>query len=134
MGDTTRRAIPHQKRPPDDNRTPQEIEADLAETRERLAATMDALVQRVQPKELASRGAQRAKLMVMTPDGRLRTKRVVMAVAAVVTVVGGIALLRTSGRRGSAETVPRAFSRSVADAGATATRRRPRGRRSPRCR
>ena len=132
MGDTTRRAIPHQKRPPDENRTPQEIEADLAETRERLAATVDVLVQRVQPKELASRGAQRAKLMIMTPDGRLRTKRVVMALAAVVTVVGGVALLRMAGRRGPAEAVPRSFSWSAADACATATRRRPRGRRSRR--
>lgn len=98
VGDTTRRAIPEQKRPSEDNRTPQEIEADLAETRERLAATVDALVQRVQPRELASRGAQRAKLTVMTRDGQLRTTRVVVAVAVAVAVVGVIVLRKRRGR------------------------------------
>src|SRR5918992_2255034 len=58
-------------------RTPAQIEAELAATRERLAATVDSLVDRVHPKSLATRGIAQAKDAVVAEDGSLRTERLV---------------------------------------------------------
>jgi hypothetical protein len=80
-------------------RSAAEIEADLAATRERLAETVDSLAARVQPRVLASRGADRAKLTVMTPDGTLRTERLIRLGVAVTGVVGALTLLRYLMRR-----------------------------------
>ncbi|GAA4987453.1 DUF3618 domain-containing protein [Actinopolymorpha pittospori] len=80
-------------------RSAAEIEADLAATRERLAETVDALTARVQPKVLAARGADRAKLTVMAPDGTLRTERLIRLGVAVAGVVGALTLLRYLVRR-----------------------------------
>lgn len=99
MSDRTRPAVPAQKVAQNGSRTAEQIEADLTATRERLAETVDELVVRVQPKEIASRGAQRAKLVVMTADGRPRTARLVTAVVVTAAVVGTLHLLRTWVRR-----------------------------------
>ncbi|MGW5365663.1 DUF3618 domain-containing protein [Actinopolymorpha pittospori] len=92
---TTRGAAGPRSRP----RSAAEIEADLAATRERLAETVDALTARVQPKVLAARGADRAKLTVMAPDGTLRTERLIRLGVAVAGVVGALTLLRYLVRR-----------------------------------
>jgi hypothetical protein len=77
-----------------ENRTAAEIDAELAATRERLAGTIDTLAERMQPKQLVSRGAAKAKLVVMTPEGRFRTGRVVTVVVAAAAVFGALKLLR----------------------------------------
>ena len=93
---TTTRGATGRKQGP---RSAAEIEADLAATRERLAETVDALTARVQPKVLAARGADRAKLTVMNPDGTLRTERLIRLGAAVAGAVGALTLLRYLVRR-----------------------------------
>lgn len=82
-----------------EGRTAKQIEADLAETRERLAATVDTLVERVQPREIASRSAAQARLVVMTPDGRLRVGRLVVVAVSAAAVFGALRLLRRRVRR-----------------------------------
>ena len=82
------------------------IEAEILETRARLAGTIDELAFRAQPKEIARRQAQSAKAKLIeathTPEGDLRVERV-GAVAAGSAVVLGLAILlhrRHHGERG----------------------------------
>ena len=51
------------------SRTPDEITAEIAETRERLAATIDTLVYRAAPKTILQRQLARVKAKFVTPDG-----------------------------------------------------------------
>lgn len=73
---------------------PAQLEAEIERTRARLVGTVDELATRLQPKEIARRGALdlRAKLdhAIRTPDGSLRVERIAAvgaAVAALVSVV-----------------------------------------------
>lgn len=87
------------------------IEAEIVETRTRLASTIDELAVRAQPKEIARRQAESAKARLVaathTPEGDLRVERV-SAVAAGSAVLLGLAILhrrhrsqrRSSRRRG----------------------------------
>lgn len=74
---------------------PAAIEAEIARRREHLAATVDELVERANPRALASRGVEdargRLRAAVFTPTGELRTERVAAVAAAVAVLV----LLRT---------------------------------------
>ncbi|WP_020574020.1 DUF3618 domain-containing protein [Actinopolymorpha alba] len=107
MSDTTRPALPDRKKSgarkvaADGSRSADQIEAELAETRQRLAATVDALAERVQPKQLAARSVSKMKLAVLTPEGQLRTGRLVTVAAVVAGAVGALTLLRSlvRGRR-----------------------------------
>lgn len=79
--------------------SPAAIEEEIRARRERLAATIDELTVRAQPKEIARRGAEdlRAKAgsAVRTPDGALRTERIVsVAGAALVVLVVVVAIRR----------------------------------------
>ena len=78
------------------------IEAELAATRAHLASTVDELVTRTQPKELARRQAEDVRLRFIdatrTPEGDLRAERVSGVLAAVAVVLIGLGLLRR--RRG----------------------------------
>jgi hypothetical protein len=51
------------------SRTPDEITAEIAETRERLATTIDTLVYRSAPKTILSRRLESIKAKFVTPDG-----------------------------------------------------------------
>jgi Protein of unknown function (DUF3618) len=73
-----------------DTRTPEQIEADLDAARERLASTVDTLSEELTPQAFARRAADTARNFFTTPDGQLRTDRV-MKVAAVVV---GLLVLR----------------------------------------
>lgn len=75
-------------------RSPEQIEADLAATRLRLAATIDELVERVHPRALAHRGVAGAKAAVVDADGKPRTERIVKMAAGVGGVVVALVLLR----------------------------------------
>jgi len=86
--------------------SPDEIEAEIVETRARLASTIDELAVRAQPKEIARRQAESAKARFIaathTPEGDLQVQRV-GAMAAGSAVVLGLAILlhrRHHGDRG----------------------------------
>lgn len=74
-------------------KTAKQIEAELAASRTRLASTIDELTFRTQPKEIAKRQSESARLAfndaVRTPNGELRQDRLAMALAG----VGGVLLL-----------------------------------------
>ena len=84
------------------NRTPSaaEIELELAARRTRLAGTIDELVERVTPKEIARHSLLGAKAKIgaafRTPDGGLRVERIA-AIAVAGAVVVAVAAL--AGRR-----------------------------------
>ncbi len=73
------------------------LDAELTARRERLAATIDELVEKASPKAIFQRQAEAAKArfadVATTPEGELRVERLA-AVVAVVTVVGGLVLYR----------------------------------------
>ena len=80
----------------------QQIEADIAASRTRLAGTIDELTTRAQPKEIARRQADSAKSSFMaathTPEGDLRIERIGAAAGALVALVAAVVVLRR--RRG----------------------------------
>lgn len=79
----------------------EELRADIAARRERLAGTVDELTQRAHPRSIASRQAETAKLRfaeaTQTPEGDLRLDRVgALAVIAVSLIALGIVVRRRS--------------------------------------
>ena len=78
--------------------TAAQLEAEIAVTRARLATTVDELVTRAQPKEIARRQGENARLAFIdathTPDGALRVERIAGVVGALVAVIVAIGLLR----------------------------------------
>jgi uncharacterized protein DUF3618 len=75
-------------------RSPEQIEADIATTRARLASTVDELVDKAHPKNVARRQVQHAKAQVFDADGRLRTQKVAAVGGAAVGLVGALLLIR----------------------------------------
>lgn len=75
-----------------------ELEAEIAVTRARLATTVDELVTRAQPKEIARRQGENARLAFIdatrTQDGNLRVERIAGVVGALLAVIVAIGLLR----------------------------------------
>lgn len=80
------------------NRSAEQIEADLAQTRERLATTIDAIVARVHPKTLMQEGKTGAKGLVIDPESGLRTGRIAAVVGTVAAVAGLFVLARKRSR------------------------------------
>ena len=78
------------------SQSPVEIEAEIVETRARLASTINELALRAQPREIARRQAESAKARFVdathTPEGDLRVERV-GAIAAGSAVLLGLAIL-----------------------------------------
>lgn len=76
-----------------------QIEADLATNRERLASTVDTLVNRVSPAELKRRAVEaaqdKARGVAFTPDGTPRWDRLAMGLG----IVAGVALSLGLARR-----------------------------------
>lgn len=81
----------------DGTKSADDIEAEIEATRARLASTVDELAARAQPKEIARRQSEAAKVKLTeathTPDGQLRTERLA-AVGAVVALILGLAIFR----------------------------------------
>jgi hypothetical protein len=75
-------------------RTAEQIEADIAATRARLASTVDELVDRASPKNLALRQVEQAKSQVFDEQGQLRTQKLLAVVGAVAGVVGVLLVIR----------------------------------------
>jgi hypothetical protein len=76
------------------DRTPDEISKEIAETRNRLAGTIDQLVYRVQPKTIVGRQIESLKASFRRDDGTLNTARVVTVVGGVVGFVGLVIAIR----------------------------------------
>lgn len=75
-------------------RSTEQIEADIAATRARLAATVDELVDKAHPKNVARRQVESARAQVFDADGRLRTQKLIAVGGAAVGVIGFLLLLR----------------------------------------
>ncbi|MGV1008107.1 MAG: DUF3618 domain-containing protein [Dermatophilaceae bacterium] len=80
------------------NRSVVQIEAEIAVTRERLAATIDELAYRAQPRTIVRREVDSAKQRFTRAtrydDGTLRTERITAVLGASAAVLLGIGLLR----------------------------------------
>jgi len=74
------------------SRSVQQIEADIAAARQRLAGTVDELQHRTAPKEVLRRQVEALRRRLVdatyTPDGRLRTEPVAALAAVAVALVG----------------------------------------------
>jgi hypothetical protein len=75
-------------------RSTQQIEADIAATRARLASTVDELVERTHPKNVVKRQVDQAKAQVFDERGELRTQKLIAVGGAVVGVVGMLLMIR----------------------------------------
>ena len=69
-------------------RTPAEIEAEIEQTRLRLAGTVDAIAERVKPANIVRRCIDGCKHQVVDKQGNLRPKRVAVLSAIVAGTVG----------------------------------------------
>ena len=76
-------------------RSIEDIESDMAATRERLATTLDELKTAAQPKTIMNRQVEKLKDFYTDDYGAVRTERV----AATVAVVVGIIVVRRTWRR-----------------------------------
>jgi hypothetical protein len=78
--------------------TPSQLEEAMAARRAHLAATIDELSARAQPKEIARRTSvglrEKLQSLTHTPDGDLRSERLAAVGGAVVVLVGVMAVLR----------------------------------------
>jgi Protein of unknown function (DUF3618) len=95
-------------------RTPSQIEADLGATRDRLVASVEALIDQVHPnrikqrqidnvKRFANAELENAKSKVLTARGDLRIGRVAAVAAAAAGVVGFLLIIRSIVRRGRSD-------------------------------
>jgi hypothetical protein len=75
-----------------ETRTPDEISAQIAETRNRLAGTIDQLVYRVQPKTIIGRQIESIRASFYDEQGSLRADKVAIVAG---SVVGAIAVIVT---------------------------------------
>lgn len=76
------------------SRTPDQITAEIADTRERLAGTIDSLVYRAKPKTIASRQFASIKAKFVRPDGSVDTDMVTKVASGVVGFVVLIVVIR----------------------------------------
>jgi Protein of unknown function (DUF3618) len=95
-------------------RTPSQIEADLGATRDRLTASVEALIDQVHPnrikqrqianvKRIASTELENAKSKVFNARGDLRTGRLAVVAAAIAGVVGFLLIMRAIVQRGRSD-------------------------------
>ncbi len=75
-------------------RTPDEIAAEIAETRNRLAGTIDQLAHRVQPKTIAERQVSSTLASFRNSDGSLNKGKVLKMLGVAVGVVATIVAIR----------------------------------------
>lgn len=94
-----------------DDRTTSQIEADLGATRDRLAASVSALIDQVHPnrikqrqvvafRELAGTARENARSWVFNARGDLRKERLGVVAGAVAGLVSFVVIVRAIARRG----------------------------------
>jgi phosphoribosylformylglycinamidine (FGAM) synthase-like enzyme len=95
-------------------RTPSQIEADLGATRDRLTASVEALINQIHPnrikqrqianvKRFANAEIENAKSKIFTARGDLRIGRVAVVAAAVAGIAGFLLIMRSIVRRGRSD-------------------------------
>jgi hypothetical protein len=72
-----------------DHRSPAEIEADIAATRDRLAGTLDELSERLSPRGVLRQANSSLREAFLTEDGSVRRDRAAMAVGVLVALLAG---------------------------------------------
>ena len=70
------------------------LEREIEETRERLAATIDQLVDRTSPKNVVRREIAAAKAVFVDAEGNPRTKNILKVVGGVAGFVGLLVVIR----------------------------------------
>ena len=75
-------------------RTPDDISREIAETRNRLAGTIDQLVYRVQPKTIVGRQLESLRASFRREDGSLNTATVAKIAGGVVGFVALVVVIR----------------------------------------
>ncbi len=75
-------------------RTPDEISTEIAQTRNRLAGTIDQLVYRTKPKTIVQRQLETTKASFFDTDGSPRPDRIALVAGVVVGVVAVIVVIR----------------------------------------
>ncbi len=76
------------------DRTADEIAADIAETRNRLAGTIDHLVYRAHPKTIAKRQVQTTKAQFVNADGSPNTEKLAKLAGIALGVIATIIVIR----------------------------------------
>jgi hypothetical protein len=76
------------------NRSPQDLEHDIEQTRDRLADTLDELLFRVKPKTIIQRQVEDTKAHFVDAQGNVRTEKVAAVAGAVVGVVAFFVVVR----------------------------------------
>ena len=79
---------------PSDTRSAAEIEADIAQTRDRLAGTLDELSERLSPRAALRRANSSVREVFVAPDGSVRKDRAALTLGALLSVVGGLVAAR----------------------------------------
>ncbi|MGN6130849.1 MAG: DUF3618 domain-containing protein [Nocardioidaceae bacterium] len=77
-----------------DQKSPDSLETEIEQTRERLASTIDQLVYRASPKTIARREIAGVKATFVDAQGNPRTDNILKAAGAVVGFVALIVVLR----------------------------------------
>jgi hypothetical protein len=76
------------------NRSPQDLEHDIEQTRDRLADTLDELLFRVKPKTIVQRQIEDTKAHFVDTQGRVRTEKVAVVAGAAIGVVAFFVVVR----------------------------------------
>ena len=103
-----------QPAPSQPTRTQSQIEADLGATRDRLASSVEALIDQVHPnrikqrsinnvKQFANTELENAKSKIFNARGDLRTERIAVIAAAAAGIVGFLLIIRAIVRRGRSD-------------------------------
>lgn len=74
--------------------SPDEIVAEIEETRERLAQTVDTLIERTNPKNVARRNLESVKAQFVDPNGSPRFETIIPVVGGIVGFAGLILVIR----------------------------------------
>lgn len=74
--------------------SPAEIEAEIEATRARLASTVDELVDKAHPRNVAKRQVEQAKSQVYDEQGNLRTEKIATIAGAIAGVVVVLLIVR----------------------------------------
>ena len=81
-------------RPDDQSQSPDALVGDIEKTREELATTIDMLVDRAHPKNIAARQLARLKATFVAEDGSPRVDNIAKAAGVVVGFVVVVVLIR----------------------------------------
>jgi len=78
---------------------PADLEAQIEQTRQQLATTIDEIAERVHPKNVARRALERARAVVVDEYGEIRPEGVAIVGTVALALVGLVLLRRARARR-----------------------------------